>query len=109
MLCTGSIGLFFSLKGIDVKRDERILGNGEFVEKVLTSSQERYLRPYALKAAGIDLDSLAVRVAELLGLEAGQIWQAGKSRIQVKARSLLCYWAVRELGAVELGPNQIHS
>jgi hypothetical protein len=27
-----------------------------------------------------------------------QVWQPGKFRLQVQARSLLYYWAVRELG-----------
>ncbi|MBU4343966.1 MAG: transposase, partial [Proteobacteria bacterium] len=26
------------------------------------------------------------------------IWATGKERIRVEARSLLCYWAVRDLG-----------
>ena len=44
------------------------------------------------------MDHVAARVAELLGIQAAQVWRAGKTRLQVKARSLLCYWAVRELG-----------
>ncbi len=83
---------------IHTKSDERILGDGAFVEKVLAASQEDYERRYALKSSGIDVDSLAARVAELLDMEVDQVWQAGKTRILVKARSLLCYWAVRELG-----------
>jgi REP element-mobilizing transposase RayT len=83
---------------IHTKSDERILGDGAFVEKVLAASQEDYDRRYALKSSGIDLDSLAVRVADLLDMEVEQVWQPGRTRILVKARSLLCYWAVRELG-----------
>jgi hypothetical protein len=83
---------------IHTKSDERILGDGAFVEKVLTASQEDFDRRYALKSSGIDVDHLAARVAELLEMEVEQVWQAGKTRILVKARSLLCYWAVRELG-----------
>ena len=44
------------------------------------------------------MDNVAARVAELLGMDIEQVWQPGKFRPQVKARSLLCYWAVRELG-----------
>jgi putative transposase len=44
------------------------------------------------------LDNVAARVAELLGMDIDQVWQPGKFRPQVQARSLLCYWAVRELG-----------
>jgi REP element-mobilizing transposase RayT len=85
-------------ENIHTKSDERILGDGAFVEKVLAASQEDYDRRYALKSSGIDLDSLAVRVADLLDMEVEQVWQPGRTRILVKARSLLCYWAVRELG-----------
>lgn len=83
---------------VHVKSDERILGDGNFVAKILSQTQERYERQYALKASGVGLDEIAERVAGLLGIESGQVWQPGKSRIQVQARSLLCYWAVRELG-----------
>ena len=44
------------------------------------------------------MDHVAARVAELLGMDIEQVWQPGKFRAQVQARSLLCYWAVRELG-----------
>ena len=44
------------------------------------------------------MDNVAARVAELLGMDIEQVWQSGKFRPQVQARSLLCYWAVRELG-----------
>jgi hypothetical protein len=44
------------------------------------------------------LDNVAARVAELLGMDIEQVWQPGKFRPQVQARSLLCYWAVREMG-----------
>jgi len=37
-------------------------------------------------------------VSELLGMDIEQVRQPGKFRPQVQARSLLCYWAVRELG-----------
>jgi ribosome-binding protein aMBF1 (putative translation factor) len=33
-----------------------------------------------------------------LGIDVSLVWSAGKYRHVVEARSLLCYWAVRELG-----------
>ena len=68
------------------------------METTLAASRERYERQYALKARGIGLGDVATRVAMSLGMEVEQVWKPGKSRSQVKARSLLCYWAVRELG-----------
>jgi len=80
------------------KSDERILGNGDFVETVLAESNEQLKRKYHLKAKGFDLTSVAERVSELTGIDKSQIFLPGKERNRVRARSLFCYWAVRELG-----------
>lgn len=80
------------------KGDERILGDGAFVESVLKSSKERMKKKYYLQARGFELTDVAVRVAGVLGVDQEKIWAAGKHREIVQARSLLCYWAVRELG-----------
>ena len=34
----------------------------------------------------------------MMGVERSRIWVPGKERSRVTARSLLCYWAVRDLG-----------
>jgi len=80
------------------KNDERILGDGDFVERVLASAEETMEKRYALRSGGLDLDGVASRVSEVLGLKPEDVWAAGKYRRVVEARSLLCYWAVRELG-----------
>jgi hypothetical protein len=41
---------------------------------------------------------VARRVADLLHIEYDVVWAAGKHRHVVGARSLLCFWAERELG-----------
>ena len=74
------------------------LGDGEFVEKVLAQAQEAFERKYRLKAKGIDIDKVAERVAEIVGIDPAEVWAAGKQPKLVQARSLLCYWAIRELG-----------
>jgi REP element-mobilizing transposase RayT len=80
------------------KSDERILGDGEFVEQVLKEAEEDQERKNRLVKQGYDLETIATRAAESLDVEASDIWAGGKDRKRVKARSLLCYWAVRELG-----------
>jgi len=80
------------------KSDERILGNGDFVETVLAASNEQMKRKYQLRVQGVDLETVATRVSELTGVDKTQIFLPGKERNRVKARSLYCYWAVRELG-----------
>jgi REP element-mobilizing transposase RayT len=79
------------------KGDERILGNGDFVEKTLKAANEAMERKYALQAQGVDLDKITNRVANLLEMDTEEVWAPGKYRYLVKGRSLLCYWAVREL------------
>jgi putative transposase len=80
------------------KSDERILGDGAFVERVLSSCDEKMERRYQLKAKGYDLDKALLRVSDLMNMEPSMILRSGKERKRVQARSLFCYWAVRELG-----------
>jgi putative transposase len=83
---------------IHFKSDERILGNSDFVENVLKAANESLERKYQLKSQGYDIDKLADRVAKIYSIQPEEIFQPGKQPVKVKARSLLCYWAVRELG-----------
>jgi len=80
------------------KGDERILGNGDFVSRVLAGAEEKLERKYRLAAVGYNLDRLIKRVAELLGISTEEVMGPGKARQRVEARSLLCYWANTELG-----------
>ena len=47
---------------------------------------------------GYDLEGIAKRVSEVLGMEPDEIFSKGRQAKKVKARSLLCFWAARELG-----------
>jgi putative transposase len=84
--------------GIRFKGDERILGDSDFVESVLSESNERLERKYHLQAKGYDFSAVVKRVGELLDLKVNEILRAGKQPQIVKARSLICFWANRELG-----------
>jgi len=87
------------LKGQDrVKGDERILGESDFVLKILDQANEKYNRHYELKSLGYDLNKIEQRVKVLLDIEAADIYSNGRRPRQVQARSLFCYWAVCELG-----------
>jgi hypothetical protein len=81
-----------------MKGDERILGDSEYVMDVLNAANESLKRKYQLKASGLDAYNVAARVADLLRLPVEAVWAAGKHRKTVAARSLLCYWSVRQLG-----------
>ncbi|MCP4623149.1 MAG: hypothetical protein GY850_06415 [bacterium] len=68
------------------------------MESVLASNAEALKRKYDLQSKEIDLDEVSDQVAKPMGVEKEAVWAAGKHRRTVLARSLLCYWAVRELG-----------
>jgi putative transposase len=80
------------------RNDERILGDGDFVRRVLASAEEAMEKRFGLRARGVDLDFIAGRVSELMGVKPEEVWAKGRYRRIVESRSLLCYWAVREMG-----------
>lgn len=84
--------------GERIKSDERILGDSDFVMSVLSEANERLDHRYELKSKGVDLDRVAGRAEEVLGVEPGTVHSKGRRRNQTLVRDLFCYWAVRELG-----------
>jgi chromosomal replication initiation ATPase DnaA len=81
-----------------IKSDERILGDGAFVNLILDEANEKLARAYELKRKGYDLERIEQRVSEIFGIDKDTLYSNGRRRLQVEARSLLCYWAVRILG-----------
>ncbi len=83
---------------IRMKSDERILGDNDYVLEVLKETQEKFERRYELAAQGYTLETLCEKVAEILNVDPEEIYSPGKYKKRVMARSIFCYWAVRELG-----------
>lgn len=81
-----------------VMSDERILGDSAFVEDLLSQAGEAYERRYKLKRLGYDADRIAKSVAEIYDMDPREFLSKGKQQRKVKARSLFCFWAVKELG-----------
>jgi putative transposase len=87
------------LKGQDrIKSDQRILGDSEFVNEVLSESEDQFSRKYRLKSLGYDFERVLERVSAVFQLEKGYITAKGRQQDRVMARDLLCYWAMFELG-----------
>lgn len=80
------------------KGDERILGTSSFVLDVLKSAEETWERAHALTIEGVDFAIVNEHVARLFNLSPEEILLPGKYRNRVAARSVLCYFLVRELG-----------
>ncbi|MCK5203154.1 MAG: transposase [Desulfobacterales bacterium] len=87
------------LKGQDrVKSDVRILGDSDFVTRILEEANEKLDRHYELKSRGYDLTKVEERVMEIFGIKRDVIYSSGRRQQQMQARSLFCHWAVDELG-----------
>jgi hypothetical protein len=84
--------------GIHFKSDERILGDSDFVQSVLARQNEHLEERYRLRRLGYDFDRVVERVAELFEMKQNEILRPGKQPEKVRARSLVCYWAVKALG-----------
>lgn len=84
--------------GIRFKGDERILGDSEFVEEVLKQAEDRLERHYALEAKGYNFKQVVKRVAQVMNMSVSDVLKRSKDPQTVEARSLLCFWANRELG-----------
>ena len=83
---------------LQMMSDERILGESEFVDSILSEAGEAYERRYELKALGYDINRVAGRVADIYEMGLDEVFSKGRQDQKVKARSLFCYWAVREPG-----------
>jgi len=59
-----------------MKGDERILGNSDFVETVLKECLDEFDRRYLLKSGGYDFDTVVDRVAQVLGMNRAEYFQA---------------------------------
>jgi putative transposase len=92
---------------IHVKSDERVLGDSDFVQSVLSAQDEHLEARYRLQSQGYDFGYVLSRVAQLTGLETDQILKPGKQPVRVYARSLLCHWANRGLGMTAVAVSKL--
>jgi putative transposase len=87
------------LSGQDrIKSDQRILGESDFVRDVLSESEEQFSRKCRLKSLGYDFEKVVERISTLFQMEKEYITGRGRHKDRVRARDLLCYWTVVELG-----------
>ena len=83
--------------GEHLKSDERILGDSDFVEEVISAAKEKKESVNVYRMNGLGIDWVAQSVAELMGLDISVLQNGGKRPTAVQARSLVCHWATAEL------------
>lgn len=77
--------------GQRIKGDERILGDSDFVQRMLTGEPTRI----RADREGLTLDYLAGRVRDLCGITPESLGSGSRRSQVVEARSLFCFWAHR--------------
>ncbi|OGS27377.1 MAG: hypothetical protein A2297_05605 [Elusimicrobia bacterium RIFOXYB2_FULL_48_7] len=87
-----------------LKADERILGDGQFVDNALQHSERKMKRHEKFKKEGWNIKKLEAHVCKLTNIKEGVII-GKKKKSNIKAKGLLAYWGVNELGikGAELG------
>jgi len=105
-----SVGGWSELKGrrrggMRIKGDERILGSSEFVEKVIRQAADDFENKTRYANQGLDLEGLLARTACYYEVAIKDLGSRSKERKVTRARSALCYLAVKKLqsSCVEVG------
>ena len=85
-------------KGEKEASDERILGSGKFVERVVKKAEERMKETLRWRKRVMDLKTLLKRVAKREGLEEEEVKGRSRQESVVRGRKVFCQVAVRKLG-----------
>ncbi|MDA8163429.1 MAG: transposase [Desulfobacteraceae bacterium] len=78
--------------------DERILGDGNFVDEVLLAAEEALTRREAMRRQSWDLRRLVSEVCGLLSIEPEDLPKKGRSNNLSYAKGLICYLGQSRLG-----------
>jgi REP element-mobilizing transposase RayT len=99
-----SVGGWTALKelrreGLRIKGDERILGGERFVEEVLKQAEEEFEIRTRAESKGMTVATVMASIAHHYEVDLDELRSGTKARKVVKARTALCYLAIRKLGA----------
>src|SRR3972149_11499529 len=78
--------------------DERILGGGDFVSKILKEAEDRQLRQLRQKRAGITIQKIIAEECRTQGISPQEMQGGGKRRPVRAARSMIALRSREELG-----------
>jgi len=78
--------------------DERILGDSKFVKRALAQDELTVEKKEAYACAGWTLGKLVEKVCLYCNVREVQLYAKARSNNLSKAKSLICYWGVEELG-----------
>ena len=85
-------------KGLRMAADDRVLGDGDFVEQVWSESAELEKETLRRKGPGMDLESLSREIAADQGITETELRSGSRKRKVSEARRGFCRASVGELG-----------
>jgi len=85
-------------KGLRMAADDRVLGDGDFVEQIRSESAELEKETLRRKGPGLDLETLAREIAADRGITETELRSGSRLRKVSEARRGFCRAAVGELG-----------
>ena len=85
-------------KGERATADDRILGNGDFVERVLAQAEERVKATLGWRGRAPTLLVLLNKIAHGEGVEPARLRGGDRKQDAVRARKILCQVAVKRIG-----------
>jgi hypothetical protein len=85
-------------RGQRTASDERILGDGEFVQETIEEITERMEKSLRFTDSRLPIDRVAQKVCDKYDISLAELCSATRRRTGVKARQAVAWVAVRELG-----------
>ncbi len=79
------------------RSDQRILGNSEFVQEIISGLDDLVKKNPRLLGQRIDINALAQQVCRKYNISLGELRSGSRSRIVVEARGSISWIAVKEL------------
>ncbi|MBA2123989.1 hypothetical protein B9J78_03530 [bacterium Unc6] len=78
--------------------DERILGDSDFVNKVLRDAEETLDRRDKFQKEGWGLETISEKICALLNMETRDLKRKGRANLISDAKGIVCYFASKQLG-----------
>ncbi len=85
-------------RGEKSRSDQRILGNSEFVQEVISGLDDLVKKNLRLSGRRIDINVLAQQVCRKYNISLGELRCGSRRRVVVETRGSISWIAVRELG-----------
>jgi hypothetical protein len=85
-------------KGDAVSSDARILGSGDFVDRIVAEAEVKEIMTLRLKARKNELPALLTKISRAEGIEAAAVRTGGRRRGVARVRKIVSQIAVRKLG-----------